>query len=289
MVKRVSVVVLLLAHLGVAGCGGDDPVAVAAVSWARVAPEQIAEAKTYGVPVAFENDLGMRFVLIPAGTFVMGDDPSAPGYFDERRHEVVLGTPFYMGVHEVTNAQFSGFDPEHDSGVLKADAPLQPVVHVTHDEALRFADWVHGQDPRRAYRLPTEAEWEYACRAGTTTRYWYGDVFDGEAEHCGRRVGVRTLPVGSLRHNPWGLFDMLGNAQEWCADLYGRYPADRVVDPAGPLVSRNPVNPDSDPVRVIRGGDWCGNPTVSRCGWRSWGVAELGCAGFRLVSPLPRP
>ena len=148
--------------------------------WAKVSDAQKAAAKEAGVPVAFENAIGMRFVLIPAGTFLMGSPATEEGRDgDEVQHEVVLTKPFYLGVTEVTNAQYRRFRADHDSGAYKDEGlngDDQPVVRVSWDDAVAFAEWLSGQDGGRTYRLPTEAEWEWACRAGTRTRYWWGDA-----------------------------------------------------------------------------------------------------------------
>src|SRR5262249_45134158 len=142
-------------------------------------------------------------------------------------HRVTISKPFFLGVTEVTNAQYEAFDPEHKKlrgthGVSKADD--DPVVMVSWRQAVAFCDWLAKKEGK-PYRLPTEAEWEYACRAGTITAYATGDKLTPEQANFGMTPdGKRrnqTQPVGSYPANPWGLHDMHGNVAEWCHDWYG--------------------------------------------------------------------
>ncbi|MBI1929097.1 formylglycine-generating enzyme family protein [Candidatus Poribacteria bacterium] len=225
------------------------------------------EGKTY------TNSIGMRFVRIEPGTFTMGIDqtplPSEitdnvarrkswkederpylrNGDFDEYPpHKVTISRPFYMSVFELTNVQYEQFDPEHRKlrgklGFSKADD--EAVVFVSWHDAVAFCEWVSKKE-RIPYRLPTEAEWEYACRAGTTTYYhtgdslpeafhknpnesWYPSVGRGGSE----AEEVVPLTVGGTPPNPWGLHDMHGNVEEWCYDWYGPYEAEEQIDPIG--------------------------------------------------------
>jgi formylglycine-generating enzyme required for sulfatase activity len=272
-------------------------------SWARVSAEQIACAKRHQVAVAFENDLGMRFVLIPEGTFWMGSPEGEKGrYKGETRHRVTLTRPFYLGVTEVTNGQYRRWKRDHDSGSYKGqglNGDAQPVVDVSWNDATGFARWSSGRDGRRTYRLPTEAEWEHACRAGTETRYSWGDgekeghlyanandpvtknvfgwSYDGWPSDDGHRVAA---PVGSYRPNGWGVHDMHGNAWEWCSDRYGAYPKGSVTDPVGA---------SSVSARVLRGGSWNNNPRNVRSANRNRnGTGERNPNnGFRVAAPLP--
>lgn len=201
------------------------------------------------------NSLGMKLVRIEPGSFVMGSP--AGGDFDERPvHKVTLTRPFYLGVTEVTNAQYEQFDPQHKSlrgklGFSKADN--EAVVFVSWHEAVRFCQWL-SQKEGRPYRLPTEAEWEYACRAGTTTAYWTGDSLPKEFHKnptvswypgSGQGAAEVSLVVGQTPPNPWGLIDMHGNVEEWCSDWYGPYEEGDQTDPVG--------RADGD-FRVTRGG-----------------------------------
>jgi formylglycine-generating enzyme required for sulfatase activity len=171
-------IIALLVSLLAGSCGGKDappaspatqaPPAQAATeypvpSWAKVAPEQIEAAKAAGVPVAFENSIGMRFVLIPAGTFMMGSQEDEAGRDDdETLHEVMLTRPFYLGETEVTNAQYAMARPHHASGQVgrhRFDGDDQPACGVSWDDATSFARWLTRREANNLYRLPTEAEW----------------------------------------------------------------------------------------------------------------------------------
>ncbi len=316
IVKRVTTAVLLLATLGVAACGGDQPEpAVEVPPWAKVAPEQIAEAKKLGVRVAFENKVGMRFVLIPAGTFVMGAPRSEWKYYahTEKLHRVRLTSAVYMQTTELTNAQYRRLNPDHSSGELfgrSLDADDQPVQGLSWDDASEFALWLSREDASHEYDVPTEAQWEYACRAGTTTAFSFGErVSPGlvNSRYGGPRPSrprpfedpeaVRSpvesawsVPVGSLPPNPWGLHEMHGNVEEWCQDWYAEeYPAGLSIDPSGPPTGGHFFTLDPAPCRAVRGGHH--GVGVSRCRAASrQGIphdSRGGRIGLRLVSPLP--
>lgn len=314
--KRVPLTVLMLAVLGVAACRSDRSAppalepgtqartdanpTVEVPSWAKVAPEQIAEAKRCSVPVAFENDLGMRFVLIPAGTFVRGWPHDQPSPSTDRAHQVTLTRPFFMQTTEVTNRQFRRMRQQHHVPDGR-DGPEQPVVNVYWRDAASFAAWASARDPEREYELPTEAQWEMACRAGTTTLFAFGSTLTADDANINDSYGFidsrpeppriykgtgvdrrHTLAVGTLRHNRWGLFDMHGNAWEFCRDFFGAYPGTAVVDPAGP---------GDGNAHVIRGGGVGFVPwfaaSPSRAGFKIDDRSDD--TGFRLVSPLPEP
>src|SRR5262249_25519430 len=146
--------------------------------------------------------------------------------------------PFLLGVHEVTNAQYEQFDPEHKKlrgkdGVSNRDD--EPVTFVTWQQAADFCAWLSKKEGK-PYRLPTEAEWEYACRAGTTPPYWTGDTLTAEQANLGLGKEGRlqtTMPVGSYPANAWGLHEVHGNVAEWCLDWYGPYETGEQTDPVG--------------------------------------------------------
>nr|WP_271960234.1 SUMF1/EgtB/PvdO family nonheme iron enzyme [Rubripirellula sp.] len=193
------------------------------------------------------NSIGMEFKLIPAGTFTMGD---ASGDDDETPHEVTLTQPFKMGVHEVTQAQYEQVMKNNPSKFKGAD---HPVEMVSWDEAVEFCRRLSEVPAEKAagnvYRLPTEAEWEYACRAGTATKFNYGDDKSdlGDYGWYSENSDRKTHPVGSKLPNAWGLYDMHGNVWEWCRDWHGDYPSGSVTDPSGAT---------SSSLRVFRGGSW---------------------------------
>ena len=147
-------------------------------SWSKVSKEQIAAAKKLGVPVAFANAVGMKFVLCPAGEFMMGSADKEVGRYkvEGPQHKVKIAKAFYMSIHQVTQGQWKavvGSTPWDGKVHVKND-PSNAVNHVNWNDAVDFCAKLGPKDSK-SYRLPTEAQWEYACRAGTTTRYFYGD------------------------------------------------------------------------------------------------------------------
>ena len=194
---------------------------------------QKSVAKSLQKEVEEKADLGkginLEMVLIPAGKFMMGSPASEKGRSDdETQHEVTLTKPFYMGKYEVTQEQWEGVMGNNPSSRTKG--AKFPVTDVSWEDCQEFIKKLNAKT-NGGYRLPTEAEWEYACRAGTTTAYSFGDsltkvmqIFD--------RCNIRS--VGSYKPNAFGLYDMHGNVWEWCEDWYGDYPAGAVTDPKGP-------------------------------------------------------
>ncbi len=188
------------------------------------------------------NSIGMKFKLIPAGKFIMGEGDQA--------HEVTLTKPFKMGVHEVTQAQYEQVMGVNPSKFKGADNPVETVSWKDAVEFCRkLSELPAEKEAGNVYRLPTEAEWEYACRAGTTTKYSFGDdesEFGDYAWHDDN-ADDKTHPVGGKKPNAWGLYDLHGNVFEWCQDRYGDYPSGTVTDPTGAALGSNRVN---------RGGCW---------------------------------
>lgn len=206
-------------------------------------------------------DLGggvkLELVWCPPGTFMMGSPSGEDGRWDdETRHEVTLTKGFWMGKYEVTQAQWEAVMGSNPSFFKNAGRTV-PVECVSWDDCQEFVRRLNARIPGGRFRLPTEAEWEYACRAGTTTAFHYGNVLDasmanfvGNYPYGNGRKGeyrVKPMPVGSFRPNDWGLYDMHGNVQEWCADWYGEYPSGSVTDPLGS---------GSGSSRILRGGSW---------------------------------
>ena len=193
----------------------------------------------------FTNNIGMKFVLIPAGTFMMGSPSNEPErYSDERQHEVTLTKGFYMGVTEVTQRQWKAVMGNNPSN-FKGDN--RPVEQVSWNDIHKFIKRLNKKDGTNKYRLPTEAEWEYACRAGTTTPFYTGNClstdqanYNGNYPMPGCSKGMyrrKTIDVASFSPNAWGLYDMHGNVWEWCDD-------------------RKPEGAFSGATCVLRGGSW---------------------------------
>ncbi len=307
---------------------------------------------TTGAPAVLENSLGMKFVFVPAGEFLMGNDASPevlaktyPRYDLSRLldlgdeapvHRVRITRPFFMGQHEITVGQFRkfiaasgyiaeadadgtgayGYSPAYDPNkTARGDAfegrdpkyswrnpgfeqgEDHPVLNVTYNDAVAMARWL-SKEEGITYRLPTEAEWEYACRSGGNTQYPNGNdpqgllqianVFDRESAKNWTRWRVFALdgndgfaftaPVGSFAPNAFGIHDMLGNAWEWVADWYGEshYSRSTIDDPRGP---------DTGNVRVRRGGSWHTWALYARCAYRNWNTPQTRYAllGMRLL------
>lgn len=185
-------------------------------------------------PATLTVDLGggvsMEFVLIPAGTFRMG---SEKGRADERPvHPVTISRPFLLGTCEVSQEQWQavmGTNPASHT------AAKNPVENVSWYDAKVFLKKLSDRSPGGGFRLPTEAEWEYACRAGSTTEYSFGDDPEQLSKYgwYDANSGRATHPVGQKKPNAWGLFDMHGNVWEWCSDYRGDYPTNAIADPIG--------------------------------------------------------
>jgi formylglycine-generating enzyme required for sulfatase activity len=241
----------------------------------------------------FTNSIGMKLVRIEAGSFMMGNPEG--GDFDERPvHRVNIMKPFYMAATEVTNAWYEQFDPSHkhmrgQHGLSNKDNDA--AIFVDWNDAMKFCKWLSEKEGR-PYRLPTEAEWEYACRADTTTKYYTGDELP-EVYH--KRQDREAFPkpvdltVGMTPPNPWGLQDMHGNVEEWCQDWYGPYTDGEQTDPVGRI---------HGDFRVTRGGSHNTNVSYLRCANRQGTLPEdkHWLTGFRVLlgelpktEPLPVP
>ncbi len=291
-----------------------------------------------GMPLEWKNDLGMTFVLIPPGRFLMGSPADEPGHnlsgYDESpRHPVTLTQAFYLCKHETTVSQFRAFvestkyvtDIErtgggnaHDEKAVWKHRPgtswnkpgfaaafelkdQHPVVHVSHTDSKAFCRWLEKRTNVVAlsFDLPTEAQWEWACRAGSGDRYSWGPDEDktGNVANVGDRslkrvhpVWPRTImpmddghaflaPVGSYRPNGFGLHDMLGNVWEFCSTRFGKYSKEARTDPT-----------DGDPKRgfAVRGGGWSNVAADVRCASRNADPPHFGHSnlGFRVAITL---
>jgi formylglycine-generating enzyme required for sulfatase activity len=240
-------------------------------------------------PTYTEPFTGMRFVLLPAGEFTMGSPPGEPGrQDDEVAHRVVLSRPFYLAATEVTQGEWTkvmGSNPSR----FRELGPQAPVERVSWVEVHEFLRRLNGRLDTRGegrFRLPTEAEWEYACRAGATTAYASGDRlstddanYDGRYPLPDQAVGAdrgTTAQVGSFRPNRWGLYDLSGNVWEWCEDDYCPYPAHEV---------RDPLDRCGSGLEVIRGGSWVFGADSARCALRYTHAPQLRgySLGFRVA------
>ena len=249
-----------------------------------------------------ETVTGIEFIWIHGGCFEMGSPPSEQGRFPDEGpvHEVCVDG-FWIGKHEVTNGQYRKFLPQHDSKSYQGrslNGNDHPVVNVSWEEARAFAEWLTKQyRSKNVFRLPREAEWEFACRAGTkTSRYW-GDDINEACRHenvadqtakrqwpdffihpCGDGYLV-SAPVGKFPPNPFGLQDMLGNVLEWCEDGYSK-------DSYQKHQQKNPFYKEEGSFRVSRGGSWYYEPSNERCAYRHSDFRANDRAmdqGFRLV------
>ncbi len=202
-------------------------------------------------------DLGggvkMELVLIPAGPFLMGDDVEKPVHEEQIAkpvHKVRITKPFYLGKYEVTQEQWEavmGSNPSHFKG------PKNPVETISWDDCQQFLALLNAKSggQRGKFVLPTEAQWEYACRAGSAGKFCFEDDDKqlGEYAWYGENADGKTHAVGGKTPNTFGLHDMHGNVYEWCQDRYGAYGAEAVDDPSGPTTGSD---------RVLRGGSWYG-------------------------------
>lgn len=291
---------------GPASSGVSAPLpAIAPFDANRARSYQELWAQYLGVPATHVNAVGIRFQLIPPGEYSRGSsDTNANGDPAEKpQHRVRITKPFYLGAAEVTQKQYeeitgqtpSFFRPGKGGAgrTGRLDLDKLPVDHVSWNDCVKYCELLQAKDPvakAGAYRLPTDAEWEYACRAGTVTRWSFGDTEEGAEKHLVvQRTGDRTHSeeTASLTPNPWGLFDMHGNVFEWCADEFRS-------DAFAPFRYELAVNPFQKPEgnrRVARGGSWdlpIGRATSStRLPLRQ---DELGqSTGFRIAFSLNVP
>jgi formylglycine-generating enzyme required for sulfatase activity len=222
-------------------------------------------------------DLGMEFVLIPAGEFLMGspDSDKDAGDSEKPQHKIIISQPFYLGKYAVTQAQWMAVMWDNPSAFKGRS---NPVENVSWDDVQVFIKKLNQPEGGNKYRLPTEAEWEYAARAGTTGVYSFGRYAEvlGYYAWYEANSGKTTHPVGQKEPNPWGLYDMYGNVWEWTQDWYGNYAGSPATDPRGP---------SSGSLRVFRGGAWSSDAGRCRSARRvgitpeKWG----SLLGFRLA------
>ena len=237
------------------------PILIAPFSEAKAKEAQKETAKNLQKEVAGIEILGkeikLEMVLIPAGTFMRGSPSSEKGRYDnETQHEVTITKPFYIGKYEVTQEQWEAVMGDNPSRRTKG-AKL-PVTDVSWEDCRDFIKKLNSK-ANGGYRLPTEAEWEYACRAGTTTAYSFGDSLTKSDANYGDGTLGNTKTVGSYKPNAFGLYDMHGNVWEWCADWKEEYPLVSATDPMGVPMGI---------YRVLRGGSFDGNRLSARSSYR---------------------
>ena len=268
---------------------------------------QAAWAKHLGVPVEMTNSLGMRFMLIPPGEFDMGsteeevakllEEAKAANqlswYIDRLpgkvpKHRVRITKPFYLATSEVTQSQYERVVGNNPSK-FKEDANC-PVENVSWYLASAFCrklgELPEERSGQRAYRLPTEAEWEYACRSGTTTTWYSGDDETGlkEVAWYNANAGGKTHPVCEKTPNAWGLYDMHGNVWEWCQDWWA-------ADYYGTSPLEDPTGPERGSGRVFRGGCWHDGAFRAQASYRNWYARNFRSEifGFRLARAVSLP
>ena len=252
-------------------------------------PEPVVIPTTRKQPKVGEvmtNSIGMKLVYIPAGEFMMGS-PSSESQRENNegpQHSVRISRGFYMGIYEVTQAQYKAVMSNNPSNFKGNNLPVE---QVSWNDVTEFCRKL-SQKENKTYRLPTEAQWEYACRAGTSTPFYFGETistdqanYDGNYIYGNGRKGTyrqKTTTVGSFGPNAFGLYDMHGNIWEWCQDWYDKnyYNNSSGVDPEGP---------NTGSARVLRGGSWSYSPGDCRSAirGRSTPVNRYVNNGFRVV------
>jgi len=233
---------------------------------------------------SYRNSIGVEFIRIPSGTFFMGAQDSEEGSSKEiPRHTVRISKSFYMGKYEVTQKQWldvMGID--HPSNFTSPD---RPVDEVSWNDAQTFVHKLNAIEKVHSYRLPTEAEWEYAARAGSETAFSFGDNTENNPlqKYAWYELNSdkQSHPVGTLQPNTWGLYDMHGNITEWVQDLYDKnyYSVSPENDPQGPGTGKK---------QVVRGGSWIHQAYSCRSAYRGYFSADYTDSefGFRIVKEI---
>ncbi len=221
-----------------------------------------------------------EFVLIPAGTFMMGSpEDESERWDDETLHKVIISRSFYLQTTPVTQGQWIKVMGTNPSEHKHEDLPVETV---SWNDAQQYIQKLNELSEGSHFRLPTEAEWEYACRAGKNGKYCFGNDESMLEKYAWYRANANeTHPVGLKRPNDWGLYDMHGNINEWVQDWFGDYPIHSVTDPEG--------LPSSDLQRVLRGNCWLLSERFSRAASRNCAFPNnrVNCNGFRVAISLP--
>ncbi|QTA92196.1 formylglycine-generating enzyme family protein [Desulfonema magnum] len=247
------------------------------------APAKLAEPQ---IPNFITNSIGMEFVYIPPGRFMMGSPRGEAGRYDDRetQHEVTLTSGFYMQTTEVTQSQWESVVKKNPSYFKDCGGDC-PVEQVSWNDVQEFVWKLNQMEKSGRYSLPTEAQWEYACKSGTTTRFNWGNEEDCFKANYGvsfvhhKCKGInpgKTMKVSSFPPNSLGLYDMHGNVWEWCLDRFNLYVSNSATDPAGAYAAVE---------RVYRGGSWSVSARYCRSANRDSGNPNdrLSSLGFRLV------
>lgn len=242
--------------------------------------------RTKGLEPEIKNYLGMKFRLIPAGEFIMGSPEDEPDRADDEiQHRVEISREFYLGVTEVTQGQWKelmGTEPWKSEDFVK-EGENYPAVYVSWEDALEFCEKLSKREGVE-YRLPSEAEWEYACRGGSNWKYHFGNTSTDLGKYAWHDVNADDVgeeyahEVGQKLANGFGLHDMHGNVWEWCGDCYGE-------DYYKVSPSRDPAGPEDDASRVLRGGGWSDTARLCRSAFRGWDSPgyRFNFLGFRVL------
>ncbi|MDP2216067.1 MAG: formylglycine-generating enzyme family protein [Methanolobus sp.] len=260
-IKKVLLIVILISMIMFSGCTGD---------------------KSQDIEQKYNNSLGMEFVFIPEGEFYMGSDSTPLVAFDDPAHKVKIPKPFYMARYEVTQKQWTMLMGENPSFFEGDDLPVE---QVSWNDAQEFVKKLNELEDTDKYRLPTEAEWEYACRAGTTSVFSFTEEATDLDEYgwsdtygwCAINSNRTTHPVGEKEPNQWGLYDMHGNVWEWTQDNWHDTYEDAPTD--GSAWEEDSI------IRVGRGGSWMDGPNICQSAFRGQLDADssINVLGFRLV------
>jgi formylglycine-generating enzyme required for sulfatase activity len=258
-------------------------------------------------PMTITNSINMKMVRIPAGTFLMGSPPhEAERVANEELHEVTLSKPFYLGVYEVTQAEYTAVmkDTPDFTNRSAFEGDDRPVENVEWKLAKLFCERLTAREEEkkagRRYRLPTEAQWEYACRGATSTAFHFGDSLSSEQANFNGKYPVgndqngkylrQTTKVGSYPPNAFGLYDMHGNVAEWCIDWYDPqyYKDSPAEDPLGPPFGVVPTGFTNAPQNffvVVRGGCWVDDGRACRSAYRFRAMpnTQYRLIGFRVA------
>ena len=253
-----------------------------------------------GLQKEISNGIGMKFALIPSGSFLMGSPKNAFKFGDDAlQHQVKISRPFYMQTTPVTQGQWKNVmenNPSHYNGTEVPQTESEywweyyhqidrkgqnvddlPVEMVSWHDVQEFIEKLNQMEIMGKYRMPTESEWEYSCRAGSSTVWHFGDNSICLGKYAWDTY--MTQPVGQKKPNDWSLYDMHGNVWEWCSDWYGAYPTKSVTDPAGP---------SSGVFRVLRGGSWHCDAGIGGAATRLKQTPNVRSRffGFRLVRTI---